>query len=725
MAYIDKARQPDDLRFILIDDRGEWKLPHTPKGWDESTFEWKMHVEYFGLYRRMANELQFVLDGARILRRAFYRGGIEAKVTLRIDILNRKNWKYESSEFWALDFSTFSDDGTYVEVGAMDNEIVDKIQAYKSVQYEFPCDEITVRVPGIDIVDWVDYGILFDPNRPTGAYSPEVYNSRSRLVLNYLEFSDQVERESTEGDGCSIANERLPFGCPFFISNENTFIRGLSQQVSVRLHGHFNYRFKRNRFNYADYTVELVSDRGLNPPVPETINDTVAVLFDTRGRPASPGRDIITLFPDRADFDITFNALPGVRYGIYVRFHGVWGEWGKFVIGNGVDGRGNETVPNNIRVSYSGTTDSSLVKAVRPHTLFQRLVDRVNEGPFPTSSVTFGQWANLVVASGDSIRGIEEPVIKTSFDDFFNSYNSVLNLGMGLEPRMIDNVRTKVLTMEYKFYYIRPATKILDIGEVKSCRFTPATEFLYSSAVIGYPSDDYERDLGREEFNSKQEWQFPLLRSKRKLDLMSVYRADQYGIEELRIKQLTADNENEVDSKRDNNCYFLHIQRESGEDGIYDVISAEDYKSVTGISKRSSTYNLGISPKKNLLRHGDMLNVGLFGLDKDITFASADKNAELVTVDLQGNYVRENQSIQKQFIPKRLFTPIQAQVVCKIPVDMYQLIDNYTNGFVEFSYLGKKYKGFILEASQDIARNSEREFTFLLHPDANVNQIIH
>lgn len=668
--------QPSDFRYTLTCLGRDWVLPQAPKGWEQSDLNWKRSPDYYGMIRTYTNPYEFTLDGAWLLRRVYYTQGVNGQCSIKIEILNRSTWQYENLYLGEIDFSTFKDEGVYVTANVMEGGPSAAVAAYDSVKYEIPIspDSMTVRIPGIDKVEEGSAFPWYDNVNSIG-YFPGLQIDLNELFAGNVVIQDQQ------------------FSSPSTLtpSPTNWFIEGQNPTTETRIYGSIEY-WGITPPNYY-YQFQIVDISG-NP---------VAILGSTQGGSAMNGNpnDVRTF-----NFDTSINIISGQRLFVLVRRYGSGSApvLPFFAINGG-----------KINVSYGITTEPSLVQAVKPLTLFNKILQRMGANA-PAQSNTLQIWDNLLITSGDAIRGLEGAVIKTTFKDFFKSIDAVLCCGFGIE--------NGIARIEQKQYWYR-AIQVLNLGEIKDVIIQPAEEYIFNSIKAGYPDDDYEVDRGREEYNSEQIWSTAIQRIQKQLDISSVYRADQYGIEQVRLTQDedNRDNAREKDKKQDNDVFFIHAKKTPGEDGIYDVIGAENYTNITGISTRSSSYNLEITPKKNLLRHGMILR-SFLPESSVIEFASATKNAELSTTDLNGRTVKENENIGVSTLDTPLYRPIKITFKTKLPPRIQNIMETNSSGYIQFLYRGHPFYGYILEASQDVARNSEREFSLLLTKDSDPTKLI-
>lgn len=672
------ALQPNDFRFTLYSEGKEWVLPQSPDGWEESTLQWARSDIYFGLVRSFSVPLRFVLDGAWLLRRSMYLGGIDASCIIKIELLDRSTWQYETMYEGDIDFSTFDDMLTVVEAKLMDMGIAASVAAYSNVEYEFEVtneETIPVRLPGIDRIETGDAN-PFALTAATLGYYPglqigtnELFSER--VIIQEVDYNNYIPNQPVPGNGW--------------------FIEGQDPTTNIRISGYWDYfTFVVANTNYY-YQLELIGEFG----------NIIAVLFSTLGNPPTQ---------TRSNFDVNIDVSAGQKLWIIVRRYGSGGSIVFPFL---------RTDGGVINVSYGITTEPTVIRAFRPKKVFQMLMDRMHPEGVTVQSELLDRWDNLLITSGDAIRTISGALLKTKFDDFFRSINAVLNAGFG--------VYGNVPSIEGKDYYYRRSGQVIDLGDsVKEVHVRPSESYLFNSIKAGYPNDDYEVDQGREEYNSGQIWSTDIRRIQKQIDLSSIYRADQYGIEQLRISVLDnqRDNVNEVDKKNDNELFFVHAKKEPGEDGIFDVIGAENYVNISGISARSSSYNMEITPKKNLLRHANYLAGSMYNNSSVLSFESADKNADLSTTDLNGITVRERDNIDVSTLGEPLFLPFEVEFVTDLDFNAWRMMQTSPFGYVKFMFRGSEFYGFITEVSQNIVRNQERTFTLLLSPNSDISKLI-
>lgn len=318
----------------------------------------------------------------------------------------------------------------------------------------------------------------------------------------------------------------------------------------------------------------------------------------------------------------------------------------------------------------------------------------------------------------------------TNFKDFFQSIYSIQggNCSFGIET--IAGVST--CFMENLAYVYRGSIGNLDAGKVDTAiKITPATDMIPNSIKVGYRDQQYSTLNGYYEVNSEQTYITGIVQPKKELNLLSAYRADPYGIEEIRVSQ------NDTAASRSNNdvfmIYKLATSQTVGDVTYYKPLTTEALATnpvtgqpmITGVD--TSYYNWSISPKQNLLRGAPYLaslfyNMGGYSL----TLSAAPKNTAMVTVDSPFHRrVAEAEPILISTLGLPLFLPFYATFKPGIEQGGLQMIDSIPYGFIKFTYNQQQYKMFADEISVDIGQNSQQEFKGLLTPGNDLTTLIH
>lgn len=663
------------LVFIVEHEGNEYALKHAPEEWDETSIRWKRSTKYYGISRDFTLPLKFVEDGAKFLRSVYYSEYTEAKASLKIyshvDLTVGYKIIYEGT----FDFSTFIDYDDYVEINIADNSIEAKIKANEAKEYEFNINskaQHKISMPEIPKIDRVS-GNVSSADWTAKYLAPAfIFSTIDDTETDLFKINESEEGSTTNWD--NIVNP----------SNNLHVIEAFEDaELNVKLSISIAGIIERN---YANISFAVYDDDH-----DDNEDENGAIII----------KDIFAngLF----EYEFNLNIEAGKRYFFIFRtlpYSTTWKD--DLPVINGES--------STIEISYSNPTKQLTFKGFRADEVFNMLMEKMTGINPEYENEALGQ---IKISSGDGIRNIEDAKLKTSFADFFKSIHSVTGYCMGLEHDL-------PVLAPYEYFFNKDL-QIFQLGDVVDMEIKPATDFLYGNIKVGYKNQSYEEELGRDEYNTQQEYSTNLIRSSKTLDLVSVYRADHLGIRKIRIDLQSANDEHE-DREADNDIFMVFTERTPFDNNIYKAITAEDFESVEGIEGRKDAINLHISPKRNLHNHSSFIKGCLMGTNA-LLFETAKKDVDVVTTDQNGKVV-ERRNVYMSELHNALFTPIIAKFLAPINFSKINDLENKNNGYISFRYRGKMLKGFLIETSANISRTNTVEFTVLLTPNINLNNLI-
>lgn len=657
--------QPPYFKYLTTVNSVTKEVFFLPQGWEKnSTVSYKRDAKYFGMIRTWGLPLEFVEDGAKILRSAYYQNGVEAGVIMEVHQLINATYAYEVAFRGDIDFSEVDDQKDKFIVTLMQDGPDAKIKAYDSLKYEFP-------LVGDDIVNMILPGVVFTEK------AESLFTFSTGPVNRYIPGSSIITGSFQSGFVTSQNTEQQTVTDTSFSSSDNWFLKANRNQ-QVRISGYL-------KGNYLLVT----GGPGFSILIKDNTNATIRTLHSHSGGGAGSYE---------FSFDETIDLVEDQALFFYLRT-------------NGTGGNTLTIIEGQFSSSYTSQSDPSPCKGIKPEALFKRIIKRISPGTPVSSSLLRNTWGNLIFTSGNGIREVPNAKIKISLDEFFQTMKSLDDTAMGIENGTV--------VMELSTYFARNVQAV-DVGEVSDCSIKPAKAYMASKIKAGYDDGNTEDKNGVYEYNSGQQWELPISRLQNELNWRSVARADQFGIEKMRVEFNVTKTRSTDDTSSDNDAFMVDCYLD-GE--LYRPILGSSYQSVTGLpsdAAANTAYNLAITPKKNLLRHGAYLRSIMDKMDNYyVNFGSAEKNADLRTV-INSVGVKENESILVASLPEKYFIPHIATIKCKLPFGARRLFDTNPFGYVSFIWKDVKLKGYILEASVDIARNVEQEFQLLLTPDNNL-----
>lgn len=660
----------DKFRYYLTYNNVDTQV-YAPVGWDkETSAKFKRDAKYGGIIRSFSFPLTFGLNGADLLRYAYSQNGVEAGVRLRVE--QRKDndpsdiWGYSTIFSSDLDFSQYDYNGTTVTITLLETGIASDIKARENVKYEFPLvgpDVFNVILPGVQFSEKSNWIVKYvDPNGlgVNKRYVPGLdlvtngYGSGFLTALN-TNFRMAADSDGFEGDVFVRCNRASGIAV-----NVTGNLKGYVQSNPLEVDNTFTVQIRSNKFPFIIST-------------PVTINTTGTAGIES------------------FDVNLSFSANMQDTEGWYIYVRGsVAPTANKLVITEG-----------EIIIQYASVSDPSNCKGIRAFDFLKRFMARISPSTTVSSVFLNTVRKDLIFTSGSAIREIADAKIKMSFSDFWKTLYSLNDIGMGTDSGSFK--------LETAVSFMRPL-QIFDVGNVNNYSNAPALELMGNSVSIGYDDGNTDEENGREEYNSGQVWALPLTRVDGELDWMSIARADQYGIEQMRVK-FNVSKTATSDNKSDNDTFMIDCNPVF--EGSYTPILGSQLGFVSGLSYPLTAYNLLLSPKHNMLNHSGYLRSILDLQDgRFIEFGSAEKNAT-INVTNGGVNVDEDRSIQVSSLSGKYFRPIIFTINAKLPIEALQRMDANPFGYVTFNYNGIEGNGYIMEYDINLNNNEASEMKLL------------
>jgi len=399
-------------------------LPNMFEGWEDITLNYGRSAKYYGLERTYTSSYKFVKDGATILRSLLYDGvGIESKVYLGLLKWNPENGVFELYYKAEVDLSKANDDpNTGVTVEVIQDGPAKFIKANENITYEIPMDDaITLNLDGITYTETLN---CFVPE----ASAPTAYLAIPTTIVSSDGLSTGVKKGNivyeVVGAGPSNIEEVLASSSNYLISTDSF--------INVRIKGRFQVSWSVIGWYDLSFYVEPF-------PAPLLTGKYTVLERNNSTNPAEL---------DFIDLDIT---IPIGRGG---KLFLVLGNFGPLYVA--------ELAETNFTVSYDTRYQTTTAPALRPLNLFQKLVAKMTDNKFTAASTLLTDNEHLVATAADNIRGIAGAKIKTTFNDFFESYGKILGGAIGI------NYNTQQVLFEDRSYFYDTTLELLDLGEVES-----------------------------------------------------------------------------------------------------------------------------------------------------------------------------------------------------------------------------------------------------------------
>jgi hypothetical protein len=213
------------------------------------------------------------------------------------------------------------------------------------------------------------------------------------------------------------------------------------------------------------------------------------------------------------------------------------------------------------------------------------------------------------------------------------------------------------------------------------------SSLIYSQVNVGYDKQDYDSVNGKDEFRFTNEYSTGITMTDNKLELISPYRADAYGIEFL-AQQIGEDT---TDNSSDTDVFFVCVQS----DGDRYILDRTD--SISGVISPLTMFNVMYSPTSMIAANEAFLG----GFISELTYASSEGNT---AVRINGN--AENRDIT---LNGGLFNVNEVEIETsdiEIPSDM--------TGIVQFDHQGEIVEGYYKSTDFNYTKTKSAKITLIV-----------
>lgn len=657
---------------------------YTADGWQDASIKYARNKGAAGIFRTFTIPLKFVKDGARILASLFYNKRIQAAINIVITKLNRATGIHEYFYKGAPDLTTF-DDGAYgVTVQIMERGLVELYNANKATTYELPLnvpEAITINWDGVELFSNVRYLISqslgYDPAFG-GYYAIEhdgpYINIGCALSISETSYPSLLFNDTTLYEDAGNLNPASNWPTQWlFSASDNTVVENLSLELKFKLisDGAQLFFWCKNESDNTTRQIPLGSVTGAGN---KTLNVSGNYSFNAN---------------ERVWLVMHINETP-THYCFFD-----WTAWPA--------GKIDPDAFLEFTFTYNYRKAPTQVKAFPPLYVFKELIKKITNGAYEASSNFLSNNSNYTITSGDAIRGLEGAVVKTSLNDFIQSFNTWSAAEFGITT---DIIPVAIFEDEKHFWN---DNKLPSLGDVANAHFINTTDYEFNTIKCGWPNQSYNDINGRTEFNTTAEYSTPVTRLTQELNITSIYRADSIGAEILRIN---LENKITTDSTSDNNIFIINTEK-NPVNGLYNL-NRPQFDSITGVLSPSTVFNVLLSPARCLRAHSAKIKAAMWALsDKYLTFQTLDKNSSLVTKK-GDEIIQENANIQIASLPiDAYYQPVIITFDTRVDINLKDIIESDPYAKQPFNWMGDTYEGYILEASQVPNLNPKQSWKLL------------
>lgn len=674
------------------------QLKNSPAKWQEIAIAWDRDLEKIGIVRNFTTNLDFPFDGRAILKQLFDDGFHERQVYFVV-----KKYKFRRSSP-----STFSDRYEHYFVGECDLSSIrmkDDGKATVSIKESSIHKKLAAR-------ENTDYEFKMYQSQ-TGEVVQDQY-----IIVKFdgVEIQENLHYTLTDVGDITMTSYTLPLG---FVSREGAGL-GIktSSQFAEQITSNPGYYQNPLNQNYLFKTAKQ-----------QTVNLKARLKWKCNGNPIG-GAIRIDLFTNFSAPSFLANIYPlttmvnGQTYDVTINTNVV------IAAGATVFLRVGQTAPSGdpslfkIQWLDDGFADFGFVTRIDPREIRCYLPDVLmgymsekifgNLTTIQSQALLYNRW--IALASGESIRGIEKPKMKTNFGNFYKSMNGLLCLGQSIE---MYNGSPRVFIKNRADYF--DASAPIYLGEAKEVEGFFAADLIPNSLAFGYPTKDYEDVNGRYEWNNTTKFDTDVISQVRELNATIPYRGDSYGVmrEIMEFEGATTTN-----SEGDNDVFVLSINPIPDSDGKY-TLAREVYDSITGIPFPATAFNIkNMTPMRLVDKWTPYLNSVLWGIRGSlIRFATTNKNSELRTQKGLQVFDENADFYLNQPGQNQLFKPYYLEGKCRMPDNLFELLEANPNRCFSFKWKNTIFKGFLVRTGFEPSTREEQSFKLLSTIDNDISKL--
>lgn len=550
------------------------------KNWDDMTVSFKRN-DYDGVVRTFTDKFEFVKGARQLILNEYRKNYLRASASIVVSTRNN-SWTWTERFRCALDFSTLSDDGFTLSINAVDDSVAALIKAKKGTQYEYSVNEVkdgkSLYYDRMLIDCFSDWSDMSDVDETTGnrtiLFPSGAYQSLSGFPIGVVK-SEVGIKNIVELNDVSASFGEVYDVPPFFVANKNI-------DVNLSINGILTW----------------LGDGG----APEGRKPEIRVF-------KKKGKDVEYL-------DLWFNTLEKLQpkafdenWAISLRE----GEGLCLAVYNRVQNPFTiqVTLGFHVSVTFKAKGEPVSIKVVNPSLLLNKLLKSMNGGKEGLTGVIVPSGEkrldNAMILPAESIRQMPGAKVYSSFTNFCNWMSAVFGY--------VYDINDKVVTFRPRKDYFGDSV-VKEIKDYNGYSMKVNSSLIYSQVNVGYERQDYNSVNGKDEFRFTNIYNTGITMSDGKLELISPYRADAYGIEFLaqKIGEDTTDNES------DTSVFFVCVN----DDGSRYVLDRS--VQMEGVISPSTMFNAMYSPTSMVEANKDYLG----GFVDELLYASSEGNTEVV-----------------------------------------------------------------------------------------------
>jgi hypothetical protein len=339
-------------------------------------------------------------------------------------------------------------------------------------------------------------------------------------------------------------------------------------------------------------------------------------------------------------------------------------------------------VQRKVSIDWVSRGDDFLLDVINPNTLLNRILKSMNEGRDGLNGVIVPsgdkRLDNAMLLAAESARKMPNAKVYSSFDKFSKWMSSVFGY--------VYDINEKTVTFRPRKDYFKDEV-VKTIEDYNGYTMNVNSSLIYSQVNVGYDKQDYDSVNGKDEFRFTNEYSTGITMTENKLELISPYRADAYGIEFL-AQQIGEDT---TDNSSDTDVFFVCVQS----DGDRYILDRTD--SISGVISPLTMFNVMYSPTSMITANEAFLG----GFISELTYASSEGNT---AVRINGN--AENRDIT---LGGGLFT------VNEVEIETSDVeIPSVMTGIIKFEHQGEIVEGYYKSTDFNYTKTKSAKITLIV-----------
>lgn len=624
--------------------------------WDDVEMSFKRN-DYDGVVRSFSTKFEFSGGAYSLLLREYQSNYLKSSATIVFYVRNN-SWLLNEKFRCALDYSTFTYTDISCEINAVDNSLASLIKAKKGTQYEYLVSELKEAEPlyydRLMMDSKIDWTVPSDTEDSSVSYEMTMGTAERYYTVPFYILSSEIATKNI---------------IEVFDSSLNTYT-ALDEL-------HKNYFIK----NISDRSISMNLKLGIKLKISATMGSFLSFLCVKYNETSKEEKKIYEISKMKTDpiYVITINENivlePQESLIIYFNY--------PYIPVNIPTTATFYDMSTPLTISFMERDTPANIGVIKPTTLLNRLLKSItgdNSVIGEITSTTDARLDKTVIAPAESIRGIPNAKIYTSYTKFANWMSSVFGFVPVIGENKVTFVHRDVLFQDKLVKDLKDNTVDLN--------YNVSSSMIYSRLKVGYDKQDYDSVNGRDEFHFTNEYTTGITLTENAKELISPYRADAYGIEFLAAKR----GEDTTDNDSDSDIFFVGAALEGGK---YKLVRSG--YTISGVISPSTMFNAMYSQRYMIEANARYLAA----FAEQLSFTSSDGNS-----DVEINGVRETNDIA---LGNRLFTVGELSVETGdqgTPSDL--------SGYIRIEKNGNVYKGFVKSVSYNHGKAKPVKYSLIV-----------